>query len=270
MNHIKPYKIFENQKELKHPGFPTTEDDIHQVCRIHKIHNYTINDNLSIDVQGSVSLLLTLKYLPLNFNYVSGYFACTHNNLISLEGAPKKVGSDFKCHHNKLESLKYCPEEIGGKFICENNNLTSLKGCPKEVNYEFDCSWNDLKTLEGCPEVINGNFKCSGCKLESLEHAPKKINGFLYCAHNNIKSLKYLPSGIDYFTSYRDFIHNPIYKLINTFIEKNNVEDLINEFNEYDIVRGDKVVLGRLKVFCSDFDLKMPDLDEVRKHYKIV
>lgn len=209
MKHIQSYNIFENnQVEPQHPRFPETEEEIHRLCKKYRIKNYTINNDLSIDVDGNVFFnKKSLIYLPLNFNYVSGYFTCTTNILISLEGSPKEIGDGFYCNHNEL---------------------TTLKGGPEKVNKEFNVIMNNLMTLDN------------------------------------------LPSGIDYNNPYTDFQYNPIYSIIYEFIKLKNAETLVKEFNDYSIVRDNTIILNRLKAFISDFDLEMPVLDEINRHYKIV
>ena len=129
MKHIKPYKIFESNS----PNFPTTREEVIEVCENYKIIDYTINDDLSIDVDGGVYLgEKDLKHLPLKFNYVSGIFVCRINKLKSLEG---------------------CPKTVNGSFFCSDNNLKSLEGCPKTVGDGFYCSNNELRDLEYFPEV---------------------------------------------------------------------------------------------------------------------
>ena len=94
MKHIKTYKIFESNS----PKFPTTREEVMQVCEKYHITRYTINDDLSIDVDDNVNLTLySLEYLPLKFNYVSGNFDCSHNKLKTLEGCPQTVGGIFDC-----------------------------------------------------------------------------------------------------------------------------------------------------------------------------
>ena len=89
MKHIKPYKIFESNS----PNFPTTREEVIQVCEKYRIENYTINNDLTIDVDGGVYLgEKDLKHLPLRFNYVSGDFSCYENKLKTLEGSPQTVG----------------------------------------------------------------------------------------------------------------------------------------------------------------------------------
>jgi len=202
MKHIKPYKIFESTS----PNFPTTRKEVIQVCNGYRIKNYTINDDLSIDVDGDVHLYSkNLEYLPLRFSYVSGAFLCFDNELKTLEG---------------------CPQTVGRSFSCSNNFLVSLKGCPQTVRGSFNCSYN---------------------KITDLEHFPE-----------------------DSHTIYIE--NNPIYNLINTFIFKPKTDSfMIEDFIDYEIVRNrDTVMLDRLQTFIRDNDLEMPNLDNIKEHYKII
>ena len=57
----------------------------------------------------------------------SSYFNCSYNNLTSLDGAPKTVGSDFYCDNNKLTSLVGAPKTVGGSFDCSDNPVKFTK-----------------------------------------------------------------------------------------------------------------------------------------------
>ena len=100
-----------------------THGEIHRICKKYKIIKYTINDDMSIDVDGNVNLCSKkLKKLPLKFNYVSGNFLCSDNQLISLKGSPKEVGGNFDCSNNKLTSLEGAPlKVVFGSFCCRNS-----------------------------------------------------------------------------------------------------------------------------------------------------
>jgi hypothetical protein len=200
MKHIKPYKIFES---VSH-NFPTTREEVVKVCEYYKIENYTIDDDLSIDVDGSIGLYnKNLEHLPLKFNYVDG------------------------------------------SFECQGNKLKSLEGCPKTVNGDFYCFTNELETLEGCPQTVGGDFYCFTNELKDLEHFPE-VNGRI------------------------DIEENPVDLLVHTFID-NADSFMIEDFNDYEIVRNrDTVMLDRLQTFIRDNDLEMPDLEEIKKHYKII
>ena len=143
------------------------------------INGYTINKDLSVDVNQSVYLdYKALKEIPVQFNVVKGNFSCSYNQLTSLEGCPKEVQGDFSCYDNKLTSLEGCPQEVQGGFLCYYNKLTSLKGCPREVKGRFDCSINKLTSLKGCPKEIHGGFDCSSNKLTSFTNWPKNHRTF--------------------------------------------------------------------------------------------
>ena len=95
------------------------------ICEKYNIENYTINDDGSIDVNGSVSLsYYDLTELPLIFNRVIGDFNCNNNNLTSLKGCPRWVGGWFSCEVNQLTSLEFSPDYVGGDFYCKYNKLT--------------------------------------------------------------------------------------------------------------------------------------------------
>ena len=223
MKHIKPYKIFESTS----PNFPTTREGVIEVCEKYEIKNYTINDDLSIDVDGGVYLdERNLEYLPLKFNYVSG---------------------DFNCDQNELESLEGCPITVDGNFDCYRNKLITLEGCPQTVDGDFYCFGNNLVSLEGCSEIINGTFNCHDNKLKDLEYFPE-VNGDIY------------------------ILFNPVYSLVRTFIENEETDSfMIEDFIDYEIVRNrDTVMLDRLQTFIRDNDLEMPNLDNIKEHYKII
>ena len=241
MKHIKHYKIFESNE----PNFPTTREGVIEACERYEIKNYTINDDLSIDVDGSIGLYnKNLEHLPLKFNYVHGGFQCNRNKLKSLEGCPKTVGGDFVCYGNKLKSLEGCPQSVGGDFYCFTNDIETLKGSPQTVDGDFYCFDNNLVSLEGCPQTVD-NFDCSDNKLRDLEYFPE-VSGDVYTEENTVNLLVY------------------------TFI-KNADNFMIEDFNDYEIVRNrDTVMLDRLQTFIKDNDLQMPDLEEIKKHYKII
>lgn len=225
MNHLKAYKIFENKEETSHPGFPKTEAEVDKVCKKYDIRNYTINDDLSIDVKNDVWLHLEdLEYLPLNFNYVSNNFYCFKNRLISLVGSPIIIDGSFVSYENKLETLDGSPLEVGYDFILNDNNLMSLKGCPKKISGIFCIKENNLRTID---------------------YLPDEMNGF-------------------------EIFNNPIECIFREFIYGENLNDLVTEFNEYSIVRNDEVVWNRLKAFCNDFELDLPDINEVKEYYNII
>ena len=100
-----------------------TKDEIEFFLKEHNIKNFTINSDLTVDVNGSVDLSNKgLTAIPVSFRNIKGWFDVSNNQLTTLKG---------------------CPKNVGGNFDCSNNQLTTLEGCP--VNLEMlDCSHNQL------------------------------------------------------------------------------------------------------------------------------
>ncbi len=115
-----------------------TKDDIKQWLDSAEISNYTINDDLTVDVDGYVSLTrMNLVKIPVQFGVVSGYFSCMRNELTSLKGCPRTVTGDFNCSYNKLTSLDGCPEKVIGDFICSINLIKDLKNFKTHISGTF-------------------------------------------------------------------------------------------------------------------------------------
>ena len=71
----------------------------------HDVENYTINEDLSVDVSGVVDLSgKSLIVIPIRFGI---------------------VGGDFNCDNNKLLTLEFCPSDVGGSFYCFDNKITT-------------------------------------------------------------------------------------------------------------------------------------------------
>ena len=113
--------------------------------------NYTINDDFTIDVDGSVDLRdKKLKEFPdyIQFGVVNGRFDCSHNQLTSLRGCPRVVKHTFSCYRNRLTSLEGAPTTVGINFDCSDNRLVTLKGAPKKVRGDFFCMYNSIQFTE--------------------------------------------------------------------------------------------------------------------------
>jgi len=161
--------------------------------------NYTINDDLVIDVDGDVMFYdidksssfkpIVKGKLTLKFGKVTGNFRCTHRSLTSLEGTPRMVGGGFVCNNNKITSLVGGPEEVGW-LECQNTYIINLVGAPKTTSGNFDVSDNKrLENLEGSPVNVN-NFWCQRGNLKNLSGAPEKVDGNFYCGYNQLISFE--------------------------------------------------------------------------------
>jgi hypothetical protein len=88
-----------------------------------KIKKYTINDDLTVDVDGSVFIVHffsdfnKIPFIPIQFNTINGNFDCSHNNLTSLKGCPFKIKKDFNCHNNDLKDINDLNSKILFKSI---------------------------------------------------------------------------------------------------------------------------------------------------------
>jgi hypothetical protein len=121
------------------------------ICEKYGIEKYTINDDGSIDVNGSVNLYNKgLTELPLTFNKVTGNFECGVNRLTSLKGSPRWVGGYFYCTNNNLTSLEFSPDYVGSFFSCQYNNLTD-NYCETEIGGGF------YTTLKQDGLIFDGN-----------------------------------------------------------------------------------------------------------------
>lgn len=128
------------------------------------IQKYTINDDLTVDVENSVNLSFkNLIYIPIQFHYINGSFDCSNNKLISLKGTPNIIEHDFFCNINELTSLIYSPKKIGGNFDCSYNKITSLKGIPDIINENLFCYNNNL-IYDYIPKFIKKEFIHDGNK----------------------------------------------------------------------------------------------------------
>jgi len=147
---IKNWKLFKESVD--------SESEIVKLIDKYYIENYTINDDLSIDVDGNVYLSSKeLTKIPLKFGRVSGYFYCGINNLSSLYNSPQWVDGNFYCNNNKLTSLEFLPRYIGGFINCNHNKIWSFKGIPDDFRGELSCIrnpiWNIWKLFESSKDI---------------------------------------------------------------------------------------------------------------------
>ena len=187
-------------------------------------------------------------------------------NYIINDGLSIDVDGDVDLYKKKLEYLPLKFNYVGGTFNCSFNQLKILEGCPRTVVGDFFCDYNELKTLKGSPQTVDGRFSCYRNKLETLEGSPQTVGGDFYCVYNKLKDLEYFPE----VSGRIDIEENTVYLLVYTFI-KNADSFMIEDFIDYEIIRNrNTVMLDRLQTFIRDNDLEMPDLEEIKKHYKII
>ena len=82
-------------------GSMMNKSEIEKWLKKYGIENYTIHDNLVVDVNGDVYLCnKILTELPFQFGNVTGYFHCSNNKLTSLQYCPASVDGSFYCFDN--------------------------------------------------------------------------------------------------------------------------------------------------------------------------
>lgn len=168
------------------------------LCEKYGIENYTINEDLSIDVDGSVDISdMKLIKIPIKFNKVTGTFSCRNNNISDLENSPRIVGQNFICDINvELTNLKGCPEFVLGDFSCMNSNLKDLGHLPKIIGRSLYLSHNKLTNVKIDEFIVGVDLHLSNNKLTSIEGIQPKVNGGLYLSYNKLKDLKHFPETI--------------------------------------------------------------------------
>jgi hypothetical protein len=169
--------------------FLKTKKDIQFWLESMKVKNYTINDNLVVDVANFVNLEnKNLTHLPIQFGIVKGYFRIGSNKLSSMLGFPSIVEGDLEVQHNQITSLNYLPNAFGTYFL-SYNKINSLLGLPKVINGNLMCSSNELKTLQFCPEWIKGKADFSRNEINTLEFCPKEVGESLRLVKNKITKI---------------------------------------------------------------------------------
>jgi hypothetical protein len=166
------------------------KEDIETWLNNFGITKYTINEDLTIDVDESVNLRKKeLTNIPVQFGHIKGSFDCSGNKLMSLKGCPHTIDSYFDCSSNELVTLEFCPKIVVNGMECDNNQLVNLKGAPENLKGTFNCQKNKLTSLEGSPKIIHGSFNCGYNLLTSLEYGPKQVGSDYNCWNNKIISI---------------------------------------------------------------------------------
>lgn len=99
------------------------------------IYNYTINKDLSIDVQQSIRFRKKYNKLPYKFNHVFGDFDAHNIGLNTLENCPNRIDGIMDCSHNSIETLEFLPKVIYNDVILHNNKITKLDYNPVSILY---------------------------------------------------------------------------------------------------------------------------------------
>lgn len=239
-----------------------TKEEIKEWCELLEIKEYTINQDMSIDVDTHVDLRgRSFEKFPITFNKVWGHFLCNNSKLTTLEGSPKFVGGNFRCENNNLTSLKGSSEKIEGNFNCSGNDeLINLNGSPKYVGGFFRCGPNDsLTSLDSDTEYVGGNFICSDTKITSLTGAPKKVGKNIKCDWTHL--IEFGGFNTEGFKHVNVF-QTPLSTLFP--VDRDIEKDMVETFIKFKIIKDGKVNIKRLKYFHSLYGVNILEYDMKR------
>lgn len=199
------------------------EDWLSRCSEVCGFREYKINDNLVVDVNGTVDLAnADLEEIPLQFGIVTENFHCENNKIKSLKGAPHTVGLSFLCFNNELTTLENGPQTVGCGLYCSNNKLTNLTGAPKKIG------GNGYLYYDG-----GGYFVCGAnplLELGVIEKQLSKDGEFLFYGN-----LDYPTPHIPELSSFRHYENNRE--------EKVAAEDFNRIVNELKLIREEKAKL---------------------------
>ena len=160
--------------------------------------------------------------------------------LVDVDG---DVDLSFELYNSGIKKIPLNFGKVTGNFICKRNDLESLDGSPHEVGGDFNCEMNMLTNLKGAPQSVGGDFKSSSWSLFSLE-------GIGHVGGNIVIS------------------NSPCYSLYEPWVNSSNRDYLLSEMEEYDFIRGNRIIWDRFESFYLDNDLYTPCESELSE-YKI-
>jgi hypothetical protein len=142
-----------------------------------KISNYTINDDLSVDVDGDVSISGQLfKKIPCKFGQVTGSFSWIGGQLTVADNLPDRVDGDLDISHNEIASITKLPE-ITGSIRLNGNLIASWEGVlPDSVEGDLHIQDNPATDIVGnLPTIVHGDLAIGSTEPYSLRGIHKNV-----------------------------------------------------------------------------------------------
>jgi hypothetical protein len=167
-----------------------TKEEIQAWLDKMKIENYIINDDLTVDVDGNVSIgERDLIRIPVQFGVIKGWFDCSSNKLKSLQGSPKDCNHVFDCSHNELTSLEFIPQNCKRVICYWNDELTSLEGAPKNAKIDSDFSKQEVEAYKNGNKIVESRLS----KFRQWTEFPIRIRYSFHFKGNELRrcSAKY-------------------------------------------------------------------------------
>ena len=136
-----------------------TKAEVEEFLEKSSIFNYSINDDLSVNVNQNVNIIWeNIKLIPIEFRSIEGNVVLSGNKLQSLKGLPKEIYGVLDISNNQLRTLEGCPEIVHGDFDVSDCFLKSLEFGPKKVMGDYIAERNELVDIEGIAKEIEGDL----------------------------------------------------------------------------------------------------------------
>jgi len=154
--------------------------------------------------------------------------------------------------------------------ICKEYGITNYTINPDgsiDVDRYVNFRDNNLTKLPLKFRNVSGYFDCHNNKLTSLEGAPLSVDGYFDCDYNQLTTLDNLPN----LSGYIYMVGNPVYSIVQDWIQDPEERwEKWEYFQDLNIIQGDRVILPRLEEFHEVMEIEMPNLNEIKKYYKII
>ena len=200
--------------EQESPWFDVQSQEIKEWLDKYRVKNYTINPDLTIDVDGEVSIVNSVedktdlsgeqytkafKQLPdyIRFNHVKS-FNFVDPICESLEGMPKIVDETFRvCQCDSLQHLYGSPEKVERYCIDSCDALVDFDGMTQDLN-TINIETSGFTSTKGIPKHLE-EFRIIRCQeIENLEitgvkrtqiHGCKKLKTITFNSDQEVSSI---------------------------------------------------------------------------------
>jgi ATP-dependent protease Clp ATPase subunit len=133
---------------------------IEEWLKIHRISDYIIRNNNTVDVNRSIYLYNSnITEIPIKFNTIDGSIDLSHNLLVNLDFMPKEITGYIDIRDNEpLTNLNSLPKKITHLLIssCTLKDFTEL---PKEINKLTIKLNKHIPLFDGIPENIKNGIE---------------------------------------------------------------------------------------------------------------
>lgn len=150
----------------------TNKQDIAKWLRNYGVDNYTVNDDLTVDVNGNVNLERAFmgqskeEWLEELEDYNNHTDPEAQIDFELCDDGSYEGNGSHHVYEEKTDEVYELPVRFG-----------TVKG-------SFSIAYNELRTLKGCPHTVEGGFDCDSNDLQSLTGAPRQVGNIFFCKHN--------------------------------------------------------------------------------------